>query len=89
MTFYEFLLSIAIVAVPGVILHWLGVPAPWWLLAGPLAAFVWFVAGCMVLSAIDDDDGALFQWAQRCPLGYTYVLMAWPAIYWAARRRVK
>lgn len=81
MTFWEFLLSIAIVAIPAPFFHWLGVPSPWYIFVGPLVVFVWYFLGCCILASID-EDGRLFAWAKRCPFGFSFVPLMWPAVMW-------
>ena len=49
-----------------------------------IGLFVWFVVGCGVLAAIDDEDQRLFKWASSAPLPLLYeiTVMCWPFIVW-------
>lgn len=49
-----------------------------------IGLFAWFLIGCGVLAAIDNEDQRLFKWAKDCPvpLGYELTIMAWPVILW-------
>ena len=50
----------------------------------------WFIIGCIVLAAIDDEHQSLLKWASSCPIifGYEITVMCWPIIvwYWWKRR---
>ncbi len=52
------------------------------------AAFCWFVIGCGVLAAIDDDRSTLFKWARSAPNQALYVgaVMLWPLVVYLWRR---
>jgi len=48
----------------------------------------WYVLGCMVLAAIDDEQESLRLWARSGPLGeggVVLVVMLWPVVWWMNR----
>lgn len=52
---------------------------------------LWFLLGCLVLSAIDDDNNTLYRWASNCPipLGYELTVLAWPVVlyfWWKVKK---
>ena len=49
----------------------------------------WYVLGCGVLAAIDDQQESLRLWARSGPFGRNgvgVVVMLWPVVWWMARR---
>lgn len=49
----------------------------------------WYVLGCIVLAAIDDEQESLRLWARSGPLGRNgvgLVVMLWPVVLWMTRR---
>jgi len=48
----------------------------------------WYVLGCMVLAAIDDEQESLRLWARSGPFGeggFVLVVMLWPVVWWMNR----
>lgn len=66
------------------------------LIYSALAAIAYIVVGCAVLSAADDDEGRLLEWAQRTPyIGLGGFVSLWPAsaalvmfLRWRQKRHV-
>lgn len=43
---------------------------------------IWFIVGCIILCAMDDEAQSLFNWTKDCPIpgGYVLTVTAWPII---------
>jgi len=50
----------------------------------------WYVLGCIVLAAIDDERESLRLWARSGPFGrngVALVVTLWPVVWWRFRGR--
>lgn len=45
-----------------------------------IAVIVWLMAGVLVMAPYD-EDGQLFEWSKRIPLGYNSIILFWPLFF--------